>query len=277
MKKLSIIVPCYNEQEAIGLFYPAVEKVLGKISDLETEYWFIDDGSSDRTLTEIKNLNKNNPNQVHYVTFSRNFGKEAALYAGLQAATGDYVVVMDVDLQDPPEYLVQMYETLSTTDYDCVGTRRTSRTGEARLKSFLSDKFYEYDRFSKGIFSWVGFKTKYLEYENVERVTGNTSWSMRKLFKYAFDGIMDFSQAPLSLAVWIGGASFILSLIGVTFVVVRHFVAPATSVFGWASLVSIILMIGGLQLLCLGIIGRYVGKIYLQVKNRPIYIVKEKK
>lgn len=310
MKKLSIIVPCYNEQESISLFYPAVEKIVDKITALEVEYWFIDDGSSDKTLSEIKKLNASNPNQVHYVTFSRNFGKEAALYAGLQAATGDYVVVMDVDLQDPPEYLVEMYETLSTTDYDCVGTRRTSRTGEAKLKSFLSDKFYdvinrisntnivngardyrmmtrqmvdailsmtEYDRFSKGIFSWVGFKTKYLEYENVERVAGNTSWSMRKLFKYAFDGIMDFSQAPLSLAVWIGGASFILSLIGVTFVAVRHFVAPATSVFGWASLVSIILMIGGLQLLCLGIIGKYVGKIYLQVKNRPIYIVKEKR
>ncbi|WP_054653302.1 glycosyltransferase family 2 protein [Limosilactobacillus equigenerosi] len=310
MKKLSIIVPCYNEQESISLFYPAVEKVVDKIKSLETEYWFIDDGSSDQTLSEIKKINVSNPNQVHYVTFSRNFGKEAALYAGLQAATGDYVVVMDVDLQDPPEYLVEMYETLSTTDYDCVGTRRTSRTGEAKLKSFLSDKFYdvinrisntnivngardyrmmtrqmvdailsmtEYDRFSKGIFSWVGFKTRYLEYENVERVAGNTSWSMRKLFKYAFDGIMDFSQAPLSLAVWIGGASFILSLIGVVFVVIRHFVAPATSVFGWASLVSIILMIGGLQLLCLGIIGKYIGKIYLQVKNRPIYIVKEKK
>ncbi|KRL95232.1 Glycosyltransferase [Limosilactobacillus equigenerosi DSM 18793 = JCM 14505] len=287
-----------------------MEKVVDKIKSLETEYWFIDDGSSDQTLSEIKKINVSNPNQVHYVTFSRNFGKEAALYAGLQAATGDYVVVMDVDLQDPPEYLVEMYETLSTTDYDCVGTRRTSRTGEAKLKSFLSDKFYdvinrisntnivngardyrmmtrqmvdailsmtEYDRFSKGIFSWVGFKTRYLEYENVERVAGNTSWSMRKLFKYAFDGIMDFSQAPLSLAVWIGGASFILSLIGVVFVVIRHFVAPATSVFGWASLVSIILMIGGLQLLCLGIIGKYIGKIYLQVKNRPIYIVKEKK
>ncbi|MCQ2570442.1 MAG: glycosyltransferase family 2 protein [Limosilactobacillus sp.] len=310
MVTLSIVVPCHNEQETIPLFYRETLATIDQLPNVTPEFWFVDDGSSDNTLGTLKALQQQFSANVHYITFSRNFGKEAALYAGLQAATGDYIAVMDVDLQDPPAYLIKMYNILQTTDYDCVGTRRTTRTGEAKLKSFLSDKFYqvinrlsktnivngardyrmvarqmvdaiismtEYDRFSKGIFSWVGFKTKYLEYENVARVAGSTSWSMRKLFKYAFDGIMDFSQAPLSLAVWIGSASFTLSLFGVLFVVIRHFVAPATSVFGWASLVSIILMIGGLQLLCLGIIGKYVGKIYLQVKNRPIYIIKEKK
>lgn len=310
MNKLSIVVPCYNEQESIPLFYSAVEDVVTQIEGLEIEYWFVDDGSKDDSLNEMKHLHQAFPTRVHYVTFSRNFGKEAALYAGLQASMGDYVVVMDVDLQDPPSFLPQMYEILTTSDYDCVGTRRTTRTGETKFRSFLSDKFYdvinkisntnivngardyrmmtrqmvdavlsmtEYDRFSKGIFSWVGFKTRYLEYQNVERVAGTTGWSMRKLFSYAMDGIIDFSQAPLSMAVWLGGASFALSIIGIIFVIIRRLLIPSSSTFGWASLVCIILMIGGLQLLCIGIIGKYIGKIYMQVKNRPIYIIKEKK
>ena len=233
MSKLSIVVPCYNEEESIPLFYPAVEKVVRQMNDLQIEYWFVNDGSSDNSLVEMRKLHEQNPERVHYVSFSRNFGKEAGLYAGLQAATGDYVVVMDVDLQDPPEFLPQMYELLQTGEYDCIGTRRVDRTGEAKFKSFLSDQFYhvinrisqtnivpgardyrmmtrqmvnavlslkEYNRFSKGIFSWVGFKTKYLDYHNVERVAGETDWSTWKLFKYAMDGITDFSQAPLSIA-----------------------------------------------------------------------------
>jgi glycosyltransferase involved in cell wall biosynthesis len=287
-----------------------VEKVVRQMNDLQIEYWFVNDGSSDNSLTEMRKLHEQNPERVHYVSFSRNFGKEAGLYAGLQAATGDYVVVMDVDLQDPPEFLPQMYELLQTGEYDCIGTRRVDRTGEAKFKSFLSDQFYhvinrisqtnivpgardyrmmtrqmvdavlslkEYNRFSKGIFSWVGFKTKYLDYHNVERVAGKTDWSTWKLFKYAMDGITDFSQAPLSIAVWLGTTSFILSIIGLLFVIIRRIVEPGSSVFGWASLICIILLFGGLQLLCIGILGKYIGRIYMQVKQRPIYIIKEKK
>lgn len=308
MKKLSIVVPCYNEQESVPLFYPAVKKVLATLP-VEPEYWFVDDGSKDNTLQEIKKLTAED-NEVHFISFSKNFGKEAAIYAGLQAANGDYVVLMDVDLQDPPSFLPKMYSLLESGQYDAVGCCRIDRKGESKFKSFLSDKFYdvinriskteivsgardyrmmtrqmvnavlsmkEYSRFSKGIFSWVGFKTKYLEYHNIERVAGETDWTTRKLFKYALNGIADFSQAPLSLAVWIGMSSFILSIISIIFVIVRKIINPASSIFGWASTISIILLIGGLQLLCIGIIGRYIGKIYLQVKNRPIYIVKEKK
>lgn len=310
MKKLSIVVPCYNEEESIPLFYPAVEKVVNQMNDLKIEYWFVNDGSSDNSLAEMRKLHEQDPERVHYVSFSRNFGKEAGLYAGLQATTGDYVVVMDVDLQDPPEFLPQMYELLQTGEYDCIGTRRVDRTGEARFKSFLSDQFYrvinrisqtsivpgardyrmmtrqmadavlslkEYNRFSKGIFSWVGFKTKYLDYHNVERAAGTTDWSTWKLFKYAFDGIADFSQVPLSIAVWLGTTSFVLSIIGLLFVIIRRIIEPDSSVFGWASLICIILLLGGMQLLCIGVLGKYIGRIYLQVKQRPIYIIKEKK
>ena len=310
MSKLSIVVPCYNEEESIPLFYPAVEKVVRQMNELKIEYWFVNDGSADKSLEEMRKLHQQDPEHVHYVSFSRNFGKEAGLYAGLQAATGDYVVVMDVDLQDPPEFLPQMYDLIKTGEYDCIGTRRVDRTGEAKIKSFLSDQFYhvinkisqtnivpgardyrmmtrqmvdavlslkEYNRFSKGIFSWVGFKTKYLDYHNVEWVAGETDWSTWKLFKYAMDGITDFSQAPLSIAVWLGTSSFVLSIIGLIFVVVRRIVEPGSSVFGWASMICIILLFGGLQLLCIGILGKYIGRIYMQVKQRPIYIIKEKK
>lgn len=307
--KISIIVPCFNEEESIPLFFSAVKKVTDEM-DAKFEFWFVDDGSEDNSLSEMKELYKKDPKEVHYLSFSRNFGKEAALYAGLQAATGDYVAVMDVDLQDPPDFLPRMYKILKTEDYDAVGCRRIDRTGESKFRSFLSDRFYdainkvskteivsgardyrmmtrqmvnavlsmkEYSRFSKGIFSWVGFKTKYLEYHNIERVAGESDWNTWKLFKYAMNGIADFSQVPLSLAVWIGLVSFILAMIGILFVIIRRIVDPSSSVFGWASLVSIILLVGGLQLLCIGIIGRYIGKIYMQVKERPIYIVKEKK
>jgi glycosyltransferase involved in cell wall biosynthesis len=277
---------------------------------LETDYWFINDGSADDTLNEMRKLHATDPQRVHYVSFSRNFGKEAGLYAGLEAATGDYVVVMDADLQDPPEYLPEMYKYITSGEYDCVGMRRTDRKGEAKFKSFLSDQFYnvinrisdtkivsgardyrmmtrqmvdavlsmkEYNRFSKGIFNWVGFKTKYLPYKNVERVAGTTDWSTWKLFKYAIDGITDFSEAPLALATWIGGVTAFIAVVGLIVVIVRYFVDPGSSTVGWASLVCIMLFLGGVQLLCLGIVGRYIGRIYMQVKKRPIYIVKEKK
>ena len=309
MPKLSIVVPCYNEEEAIPLFYPAVEKVV-KQMPVETEYWFVNDGSSDDTLAELRKLHAQDPERVHYVSFSRNFGKEAGLYAGLQAATGDYIVVMDADLQDPPEYLPEMYKDISTGEYDCVGMRRTDRKGEAKIKSFLSNQFYnvinkisdtkivsgardyrmmtrqmvnavlsltEYNRFSKGIFNWVGFKTKYLPYKNVERVAGTTDWSTWKLFKYAIDGITDFSEAPWAIATWAGGLTAFISIIGMIIVVIRKILEPSSSAFGWASMVCIILFLGGIQLLCLGIVGRYIGRIYMQTKKRPIYIVKEKK
>lgn len=310
MDKLSIVVPCFNEQESIPIFFKTVEKVVNQIKDLDIEYWFVNDGSVDQTLEEMRNLHARNKNRVHYISFSRNFGKESALYAGLQATTGNYVVVMDVDLQDPPSFLPKMYQLLKTGEYDCIATRRVDRTGEAKIKSFASNQFYnvinkisqtkivpgardfrmmtrqvvdsvlslkEYNRFSKGIFSWVGFKTKYLEYHNVQRVAGTTDWSMLKLIKYALSGITDFSQAPLSIAVWLGSVASIAAILGLIVVIVRHYVNPKASAFGWASLVCIILILGGLQLLCIGIVGKYIGKIFLQVKQRPIYIVKEKK
>ena len=309
MPKLSIVVPCYNEEETIPLFYPAVKKVV-KQMPVETEYWFVNDGSSDDTLAKLRKLHAQDPERVHYVSFSRNFGKEAGLYSGLQAATGDYVVVMDADLQDPPEYLPEMYKDISTGEYDCVGMRRTDRKGEAKFKSFLSNQFYnvinkisdtkivsgardyrmmtrqmvdavlsltEYNRFSKGIFNWVGFKTKYLPYKNVERVAGTTDWSTWKLFKYAIDGITDFSEAPLAIATWAGGLTAFISIIEMIIVIIRKIIETASSAFGWASMVCIILFLGGIQLLCLGIVGRYIGRIYMQTKKRPIYIIKEKK
>ena len=309
MPKLSIVVPCYNEEETIPLFYPAVKKVV-KQMPVETEYWFVNDGSSDDTLAKLRKLHAQDPERVHYVSFSRNFGKEAGLYSGLQAATGDYVVVMDADLQDPPEYLPEMYKDISTGEYDCVGMRRIDRKGEAKFKSFLSNQFYnvinkisdtkivsgardyrmmtrqmvdavlsltEYNRFSKGIFNWVGFRTKYLPYKNVERVAGTTDWSTWKLFKYAIDGITDFSEAPLAIATLAGGLTAFISIIGMIIVIIRKIVEPGSSAFGWASMVCIILFLGGIQLLCLGIVGRYIGRIYMQTKKRPIYIIKEKK
>ena len=308
LKKLSIVIPCYNEQETIVPYFTATDPILRSIP-VNYEYWFVDDGSVDNTLSELKHLQAQYSDTVHYISFSRNFGKESALYAGLQATTGDYVVVMDADLQDPPSYLPQMLEILTNEDYDCVGTRRTDRNGEARIKSWLSDRFYdvinkiskteiisgardyrmmtrqmvnavlsmtEYNRFSKGIFSWVGFKTKYLEYSNVQRVAGTSDWSTWKLAKYAIDGIIDFSDVPLSISMWIGGLSAALSLIGLVAVIIRRLINPASSIAGWASLVCIILLIGGIQLICLGIVGKYIGKIYLQSKHRPIYIIREK-
>ncbi|EJN55167.1 glycosyltransferase family 2 protein [Loigolactobacillus coryniformis] len=308
-KKLSLVVPCFNEEKTVPLFYAALQDVKPTLRGAELEYWFINDGSEDGTLDILRDLQQKDPQQVHYISFSRNFGKEAALYAGLQATTGDYVAVMDADLQDPPEQLAEMLAGIEDEGYDVVGTRRIDRGGEPMIRSFFANGFYwfinkisstpikngvrdfrlmtrqvvdavlsmsEYNRFSKGILSWVGFKTKYLSYENRDRVGGKTSWSFWKLLRYSIDGIIDFSDAPLNLATLVGFLSFLVSLMGVVFVIVRKIIYGG-SVTGWASMVSIILMIGGLQLLCLGILGKYIGSIYLEAKKRPIYIIKEKK
>lgn len=302
---ISVIVPCFNEEEAIPLFFMEMEKVKKKIP-YELEYIFVNDGSTDGTLEALRSLATVN-RFVRYISFSRNFGKEAALYAGLQAAKGELVTVMDVDLQDPPELLPQMIEMIEATDVDCVGTRRADRKGEPAIRSFFAKKFYqlinrisdtemvdgardyrlmtrqmvdavleltEHNRFSKGLFSWVGFKTEYISFENQERVAGETSWSFWKLFNYSIDGIVNFSDMPLNIASFVGAFSCIASGIAMVFIIVRALLfGDPTS--GWPSLVTIILFIGGVQLLCIGIIGKYIGKIFMETKKRPVYIVKE--
>ncbi|KRK81648.1 bactoprenol glucosyl transferase [Companilactobacillus bobalius DSM 19674] len=285
-------------------------KIKNQTNKFKFEYWFVDDGSKDKTYSILKDLQQDHSDEVHFISFSRNFGKEAALYAGLNEVTGDYVAVMDVDLQDPPEMLPEMFDLLEEKEYDCVGTARMDREGENKIISFFSNGFYklinkmsqtkiipgardyrlmtrqmveaiksmtEYNRFSKGIFSWVGFKTKYLPYKNRERVAGNTSWNFWKLFKYAITGIVDFSEGPLMFATWMGTIFSITSILAIIAIIIRKIVNPLSSVNGWASIVSIVLLIGGIQLLSIGILGEYIGKIFLEVKKRPIYIVKDKK
>ena len=304
---ISVVVPCFNEEESIPLFYEEMERVRISMGE-EFEYIFINDGSSDKTLDVLRELNLLNP-CTHYLSFSRNFGKEAALYAGLQYATGDYVTVMDVDLQDPPELLIEMKQKLDQqSNLDCVGTRRVTRDGEPPIRSFFARMFYklinqisqvemvdgardfrfmrrpmvdailelsEYNRFSKGIFAWVGFETEYLEYKNVERVAGETSWNFWSLFKYSIEGIVNFSDAPLNIA-FIGGLlSWFLAFIMMVLIVIRTLVfGDPTS--GWPSLMTVILFLGGFQLLTIGILGKYIGKIFLETKNRPVYVIKEK-
>lgn len=277
-----------------------------KMPEVEIEMLFVDDGSTDRTLSVMKDLNSLDE-KCKYLSFSRNFGKEAAIYAGLKNATGDYVAIMDVDLQDPPELLPQMYQILEEGEYDNVATKRSTRKGEPVIRSFLSETFYkcinkiskteivsgardyrlmnrrtvdavlemsEYNRFSKGIFEWVGFRTKWLEFENVERSAGETKWSIRKLFTYSLEGIMGFSVAPLSFASVIGLLFCVLSFLMVIVIVVRTLVW-GDPVAGWPSLVCIVFMVGGVQLLCTGIVGQYLAKTYLETKHRPIYILKD--
>ena len=301
--KVSIVVPCYNEEKTVPLFFNEVEKFKGIH---EFEYLFIDDGSRDNTLQAIKAL-ANDHEYIRFISFSRNFGKEAALYAGLQASTGDLVSVMDVGLQDPPDLLPEMIETIMQSDIDCVGTRRSTRDGEPPIRSFFAKKFYqlinkisdtemvdgardfrlmtrqmvdaileltEYNRFSKGLFSWVGFKTKYISFENRERVAGETSWSFWKLFNYSIDGIVNFSDAPLTIASFVGALSCIGSGLAILFIILRALLYGDPTA-GWPSMVSIFLFIGGIQLLCLGIIGKYIGKIFLETKQRPVYIIRE--
>lgn len=305
MYKLSIIVPCYNEEETVEIFYQETQKVIKQLQ-CDYEFLFVNDGSKDKTLQKLRFLSQKDAN-VRYLSFSRNFGKESALFAGLKAATGDLITVMDADLQDPPELLPEMIMSVELDDYDCIGTRRTTRKGEPPIRSFFAKMFYrivnrigevemvdgardyrlmtrqmvnsilelsEYNRFSKGLFSWVGFKTKYISFENRERVAGKTSWSFWKLFKYSIDGIINFSEAPLNIASFIGAFSCAGSILAMIFIIIKTLIFnDPTS--GWPSLVSIILFMGGLQLLCIGIIGKYIGKIFLETKKRPIYIVKE--
>ena len=303
---VTLIVPCYNEEESLPIFYHAVCDVAQTLPDYQMTFLLINDGSKDNTLQIMRDLAAKDE-RVKYLSFSRNFGKEAAIYAGLKNASGDLVAIMDADLQDPPALLPEMYHAIMEEGYDSVATRRVDRKGEPPVRSFFARKFYklmnnisntdivdgardyrlmnrkfvnallelgEYNRFSKGLFGWVGFKTKWIEFENVERVAGETKWSFWKLFRYSIEGIVAFSTAPLALAAVLGVIMCILGAIAIVFIVVRQ-LAFGNAVAGWASLACIILFLGGVQLLCLGILGSYMSKTYLEVKNRPIYICGE--
>ena len=306
---LSIVVPCYNEEESLPLFYQEISKVAEEMEQTYQaafEFIFVDDGCMDHTLELMKKMRDKDP-RVRYLSFSRNFGKEAGIYAGLEAAKGDYVATMDVDLQDPPSLLPQMLEELLTRQYDCVAARRSTRKGEPPVRSFFARLFYrifnkisdielvdgardyrlmtrqmvnavlslrEYNRFSKGIFSWVGFRTKWIEYENIGRAAGNTKWSFGKLFRYSIEGVVGFTTAPLIVAALVGLLFCLLSLAGILFIIVRTLIfGDPTS--GWPSMVCIILLISGIQLFCVGVVGEYLAKVYLEVKRRPLYVLRE--
>lgn len=306
MKKISVVVPCYNEQESLPIFYEETTKELKKIPDVCWEFVLVDDGSSDDTLAVMQQLAQQDE-RVKYLSFSRNFGKESAMYAGLENATGDYIVLMDADLQDPPSLLARMVHEIENNGYDCVGTRRVDRKGEPPIRSFFARMFYklmakiskteivdgardfrmmrremvdavvnmcEYNRFSKGILSWVGFKTLWLEYENVERVAGQTKWNFWKLFVYSIDGIVAFSTAPLVLSSMLGIIICFAAFVLMMFYVIKAIVF-GDPVSGFPTLISVVLMLGGLQLLCLGIVGQYLSKTYLETKRRPIYITRK--
>ena len=310
MRLLTVIVPCFNEEEAIPYFYKEMkntEDVFAKnYPEVQFEYLFIDDGSKDKTKEVIKNLRKEDE-RVHFVSFSRNFGKEAAIYAGLSKSKGDFVVIMDADLQDPPALLPDMYKAVTVEGYDSAATRRVTRKGEPPVRSFFARCFYklmsklsktefvdgardyrimnrtmvnailsmsEYNRFTKGIYGWVGFETKWFAYENIERVAGETKWSFWKLFLYSLEGIVGFSTMPLSIATMLGFIFTIMAFVLIVFIVIR------TSIYGdptngWPSLVCIIVLFAGLQLFSIGILGTYLSKTYLETKGRPIYIAKE--
>lgn len=307
MKLLSVIVPCYNEEENVPYFYQELMKqeAFFHEKEIELEVIYVDDGSVDRTVEEVRKLNEKDQ-RVHLVSFSRNFGKEAGIYAGLKKAKGDYAVLMDADLQDPPSLLPEMYRYIEQ-GYDSVATRRVSRKGEPPIRSFFARLFYrlmhkiskteivdgardyrlmtrqvvdailslpEYNRFTKGIFGWVGYKTKWLEYENVERVKGETKWSFWKLFAYSLEGIMAFSTAPLAIASVLGVIFCVLAAILIIVIIVKT-LAFGDPTSGWPSMVCIMSLLGGVQLLCIGIVGQYLSKTYMEVKKRPIYLVKE--
>lgn len=306
MSKISIVIPCYNEEEALPVYYNAMTKIMESMKDVEFELLFVDDGSRDGTLGELRVLAAAD-SRCSYLSFSRNFGKEAAIYAGLSKIKGDYAVVMDVDLQDPPAMIPKMYDILLHDDCDCVATRRADRAGEPRIRSFLSDSFYrvinkiskteivngardfrmmkrkmvdavlamgEYNRFSKGIFQWVGFRTVWLDFDNTKRCAGETKWNLRKLLSYSMEGITGFSVAPLSLASVAGVVFCLISLLMIVFIIVRTCLF-GDPVAGWPSMVCIIFLVGGIQLFCTGIVGQYLSKTYLETKHRPIYILKE--
>lgn len=310
MKLISIIVPCYNEQEVLPLFYDKINEIIdgmkSKYNYLSFELIFINDGSKDKTLPMLRELAKNDK-KVRYISLSRNFGKESGMYAGLEASKGDYVVIMDADLQHPPEFIPQMYEYVKSGEYDCATTRRVSRDGESKIRSWFARQFYkimnkisqteivdgaqdfrfmtrhmvdsilsvhEYNRFSKGIFSWVGFRVKYIEYKNVERAAGTTAWSFWKLFLYSLEGIMAFSTAPLAIASFLGIIACVIAFIMIIATVVKTLVF-GEHVDGYPSMMCSIFMFGGLNLFCTGILGQYLAKTYLETKNRPIYLIGE--
>ena len=306
MDRISVIIPCYNEQEAIPIFYEAIRKTAGKLKQAELELLFVNDGSRDESLARMKELAGQDA-RVKYVSFSRNFGKEAAMYAGLSYASGDYVAIMDVDLQDPPELLPEMYRSIREEGYDCVATRRVTRKGEPPIRSFFARRFYglmhrlskteivdgardyrlmtrqfvdellrlgEYNRFSKGLFGWVGFETKWLEYENVERSAGETKWSFWKLLVYSVEGIVGFTTAPLMIAAFMGIFFCVVAFFAICFIVIRTLLY-GDPVSGWPSMTCIIVFLGGIQLFCMGILGEYLAKTYMETKRRPIFICKE--
>ena len=307
MSLLSVIVPCYNEEENVALFYQELTKNedFFRKKDINLEILYIDDGSRDATVAEVRKLHENDE-RVHLVSFSRNFGKEAAMFAGLEKSKGDYVVMMDVDLQDPPSLLPEMFEGIEE-GYDSVATRRVDRKGEPPIRSFFARMFYrlmkhishtemmdgardyrlmtrqmvnailsmrEYNRFTKGIFGWVGFRTKWIEFENVERVKGETKWNFWKLLMYSFDGIMAFSTAPLLISSLMGVLLCLVAFLMIVFIIVRKLIF-GDPVSGWPSLVCIMLLTSGIQFFCTGILGQYLAKTYMEVKSRPIYLVKE--
>ena len=306
MDKISVAVPCYNEEPALEPFFAAVSAVAEQMPEVAFEFLFIDDGSRDRTLEKMQELAQRD-SRVKYISFSRNFGKEAGIYAGLENATGDYVVVMDADLQDPPALLPEMYRSIRQEGYDCVGSRRVTRKGEPPIRSFFARLFYklinkmsdaeivdgardfqmmsrqvveailsmgEYNRFSKGIFGWIGFKKKWLEYENIERVAGETKWSFWKLFLYAIEGIVAFSTTPLVISSVFGLICCALALVMILVIIARTLIfGDPTS--GWPSLVCIMLLLSGIQMLGIGIVGQYLAKTYLETKKRPIYLVRQ--
>ena len=307
MKKISIVIPCYNEEKTIPYFYNEINKISKKIK-CDFEFIFVNDGSCDNTMEIIKKYVRKDK-RVKYVHFSRNFGKEAAMYAGLELSSGDYVTIMDADLQDPPTFIPEMLSILENkkSDYDIVALRRVNRKGEPKIRSFMARKFYkiinklskvemvdgardfrlmtrqvvnsvlelkEYNRYSKGLFSFVGYNTKWLEYENIERIAGETKWSLWKLFKYAIEGIIAFSTTPLVIAAFIGILFFLIAFILIIIIIIKTLIfGDPTS--GWPSLVCIIFFVSGIQLFCVGIIGEYLSKTYLETKHRPIYIIKD--
>lgn len=302
---LSVIVPCFNEEESLPIFYKEVIKIIKKMK-IDFELIFINDGSKDKTLEILRILSKEDKN-VRYISFSRNFGKEAGILAGLKSSRGDYIVMMDVDLQDPPHLLIEMYEELQKKEYDCVATRSVSRNGYSFIRKFFTKMYYkiinkisktpivdgardyrmmtrqmvdailsleEYNRYSKGIFSWVGFDTKWITFENSERVAGKSKWNFWKLLAYSFESIVGFSTMPLLISSIVGVLFCIISFIIIIFIIIRTLIY-GDPVAGWPSLVCIIFLVSGIQLFCLGIMGQYLSKTYLETKNRPIYIVKE--
>ncbi len=306
MDLISVVVPCFNEQEVVLLFYDEMSRVAGEMSGVDIEMIFVDDGSTDRTLECFRSLSERDK-RVRYISFTRNFGKEAAMFAGLENAKGDYVAIMDADLQDPPALLPEMYKAVKEEGFDSVATRRSSRKGEPPVRTFFAKLFYriinkiskvelvpgardyrlmsrrmvdsvlslsEYNRFSKGIFAWVGYKTKWISYENIERVAGTTKWSFWKLFRYSLECIIAFSTAPLALSSLFGFFFCLLAVIGIIIVVARQLIWGG-STYGWASTICIILFVGGVQLFTIGILGQYLSKTYLETKKRPIYLVAE--